>query len=152
MDAQAPASAKNLKRTLAEIQNDVDDIKTSLTDHQYNEVCKKLKTAYELIPDTKDYRLTLWHMLFNVPVHGTTDIIDQMRYETYHYIHLEPREYNYILRAITYNELILESFFDGCIPCPYEVFSPSTVVNLAAVKIISDSHKIKIVDIEEVCS
>ena len=56
---EAQATTKNLKRTLEGIQSAVDDIKTSMTDQQYNELCKRLKTAHELALDTTEYKLTI---------------------------------------------------------------------------------------------
>ena len=58
---EAQATTKNLKRTLEDIQSAVDDIKTSMTDQQYNELCKKLKTAHELVPATTEYKLSILH-------------------------------------------------------------------------------------------
>ena len=51
----------DLKHTLAAIQEDLDDMKTAITDNQYNEMCKKLKTAYDMVPPPASvaaYRLT----------------------------------------------------------------------------------------------
>ena len=53
---------QGLKRTLADVLDGLDDIKTSITDQQYNELCKKLKTAHDLVPTeaTNEYKLTIW--------------------------------------------------------------------------------------------
>ena len=88
-----------LKRTLQEIQSDVDDIKTSMTSDQYNQLSKKLKAAYDLTaPTTAEYKLTLWHCKFNIPEGELT--MDKLGRKTYHYMPLERREFNEILRAI----------------------------------------------------
>ena len=103
MDSQAPA--KNLKRSLAGIQSDVDDIKTSLTDHQYNELCKKLKTAHELVPVTTEYTVTI--MSFRAQCFGPSSFrVDYTT--TRHRVHLDPEEFKEVNRyLITWGKMEL---------------------------------------------
>ena len=67
----------SLKRTLADVLDNLDDIKTSITDQQYNELCKKLKTAHDLVPTeaTNEYELTI--LSFSITEELDVEFVEQ---------------------------------------------------------------------------
>ena len=55
-DEKAPLT---LKRSLHSILNTVEEVKENLTDQQYLRMTKKLKTAYDLVPDTTECHVSV---------------------------------------------------------------------------------------------
>ena len=53
-DEKAPVT---LKRSLHNILDSVEELKESITDQQYLRMTKRLKAAYDLIPDTTEYKV-----------------------------------------------------------------------------------------------